>query len=642
VQLLATTHLKADFDAVARVLRARESRAAQAEAQLKATLADALRKVQAQEDLRGRASIAEAEEDSARQLRIAEDEARALIRSAVAKIHEAGEKKQDELSAHLDAVLDKLQALRRRQGEDLYASMAMIIEETEAKLKASFSKIHAPLKHAERDGVASQEMHADTVITVPSQEMHAATEITGPCQEQGEQRVGEMVNDGARAAADGSGGVTLKRKADAVENLGVSPVQISGALEERMVADTLIPPGFSFSPTSRSFSSSSMPPKKPDRAVPSQETHANTPLTVATRSIPVGQQGNQPVGEMVKKGGRAAADGSGGMTLKRKADAMENIGVSPVQIARGLEERIMEAIRVPHRSNPTPLVSSSSLSHEKSGLCSYNSVSQVVKVSANVSKGLASVEGSGKTATLNEPTPLEKIGGVLAPYAPSEKMQDQGEENIKTPPAATPTPSHNNMSQGQQGRVERPKRLLIPNKKYAETSEGIDRTTVSKRGRGRGCGHGHGGRSNTSANQTAPQKKEKNKNKFTGRGRGRGCGHGHGGRSNTSANQTAPQEKEKNKNNFTGSHSLGIGHGQGGSNTANPVWVAHSLNRPSPVCKALPPTVQKYPASLEDGSQSTNIGAEMNIASGHAIPGTMGISHEEGDYGSNTGGNHSV
>jgi hypothetical protein len=60
------------------------------------------------------------------------------------------------------------------------------------------------------------------------------------------------------------------------------------------------------------------------------------------------------------------------------------------------------------------------------------------------------------------------------------------------------------------------------------------------------------------------------------------------------------------------------------------------------VCKALPPTVQKYPASLEDGSQSTNIGAEMNIASGHAIPGTMGISHEEGDYGSNTGGNHSV
>jgi hypothetical protein len=240
VQLLATTHLKADFDAVARVLRARESRAAQAEAQLKATLADALRKVQAQEDLRGRASIAEAEEDSARQLRIAEDEARALIRSAVAKIHEAGEKKQDELSAHLDAVLDKLQALRRRQGEDLYASMAMIIEESEAKLKASFSKIHAPLKHAERDGVASQEMHADTVITVPSQEMHAATEITGPCQEQGEQRVGEMVNDGARAAADGSGGVTLKRKADAVENLGVSPVQISGALEERMVADTLI------------------------------------------------------------------------------------------------------------------------------------------------------------------------------------------------------------------------------------------------------------------------------------------------------------------------------------------------------------------------------------------------------------------
>jgi hypothetical protein len=230
----------------------------------------------------------------------------------------------------------------------------------------------------------------------------------------------------------------------------------------------------------------------------------------------------------------------------------------------------------------------------------------VVKVSANVSKGLASVEGSGKTATLNEPTPLEKTGGVLAPYAPSEKMQDQGEENIKTPPAATPTPSHNNMSQGQQGRVERPKRLLIPNKKYAETSEGIDRTTVSKRGRGRGCGHGHGGRSNTSANQTAPQ------------------------------------EKEKNKNNFTGSHSLGIGHGQGGSNTANPVWVAHSLNRPSPVCKALPPTVQKYPASLEDGSQSTNIGAEMNIASGHAIPGTMGISHEEGDYGSNTGGNHSV
>jgi hypothetical protein len=171
VNLLRTTHLKSDFDAVTRVLSARESRAAQAEAQLQATLDHALRKVQALEDLRG----AEAEE-SARLSRTAEEEARSILEAAVCKIHEGGKKKkQDEVSVHLDAVLDEIHALRKRQGEDLSATMAVIVEETEAKLKASFPK----LKPAERDAVPSQEGPDDTALTLAVADEPTPLEKTG-------------------------------------------------------------------------------------------------------------------------------------------------------------------------------------------------------------------------------------------------------------------------------------------------------------------------------------------------------------------------------------------------------------------------------------------------------------------------------
>jgi hypothetical protein len=63
----------------------------------------------------------------------------------VFKIHEAEKKQQGEASAHLGAVREKIQALRNKQEEDLSATVAMIVEETEAKLKESFSKIHAQL-----------------------------------------------------------------------------------------------------------------------------------------------------------------------------------------------------------------------------------------------------------------------------------------------------------------------------------------------------------------------------------------------------------------------------------------------------------------------------------------------------------------
>jgi hypothetical protein len=147
VELLRTSqmgNLNANFDAVTRVLSAREIRAAQAEAQLQAILFDAQRYVKAHEDLCF-ASLAEAEEDSARLRRVLEEEAPSILKSAVSKIHEVEKKQQGEASAHLDAVREKIQALRNKQEEDLSATVAMIVEETEAKLKKSFSKIQAQL-----------------------------------------------------------------------------------------------------------------------------------------------------------------------------------------------------------------------------------------------------------------------------------------------------------------------------------------------------------------------------------------------------------------------------------------------------------------------------------------------------------------
>jgi hypothetical protein len=208
--------LAADLDAVTRVLSARESRTAQYEAQLQATLVDALRNVKAEQDLR-RAALMKVEEDSARLRRVLEEEAHSILRAAVSRIHEAGKKKEDEVSVHLDAVVGKIHALRKSQEEDLSASVAMIVEETEAKLKALFSKIHAPLKRTERDAVPCQKTHDGTSLA------QASTSI--PAAQQSKQQ--------ARA---------FKRKAEEVEHGSVSTVAITGEQQGSP------PPGYSATP----------------------------------------------------------------------------------------------------------------------------------------------------------------------------------------------------------------------------------------------------------------------------------------------------------------------------------------------------------------------------------------------------------
>ena len=84
--------------------------------------------------------------------------------------------------------------------------MAMIFEGTDAKLKASLSKIYAPapLKTPQRDAVPSQETYGPLTMAIRA-------------IQQSKQRAVEMVSEGGgAAAADGSVGNSLKRKADAV------------------------------------------------------------------------------------------------------------------------------------------------------------------------------------------------------------------------------------------------------------------------------------------------------------------------------------------------------------------------------------------------------------------------------------------
>jgi hypothetical protein len=64
-----------------------------------------------------------------------------------------------------------------------------------------------------------------------------------------------MVNKGGDVAVDGFKGKSVKRKANAVENRGISLVQITGALQKRAVATGISPPP-GFIPTPRSYARS--------------------------------------------------------------------------------------------------------------------------------------------------------------------------------------------------------------------------------------------------------------------------------------------------------------------------------------------------------------------------------------------------